>query len=132
MPKEKAVGRPHGVHRVKRHACSRGYRGHGVVPPNRLLLSVVERNIIDVTKSENSSKKIFLFVMSIMLCAQRSRKRTIISSFKLRRRSFLNVEIMFFFTFELVEHSSMEKRRRRKNNAKSGHFPRLLLPLVHL
>ncbi|AWW06075.1 MAG: hypothetical protein [Microvirus sp.] len=34
-----------------------------------------------------------------MLCAQRSRKRTIILSFELRRMSFSNVKIMFFLHF---------------------------------
>ena len=58
-----------------------------------------------------------------MLCARRSRKRTIILSFELRRRSFSNVKIMFFFTFPLVEHSSWRSVRSTKNMQSRVTFP---------
>ena len=58
-----------------------------------------------------------------MLRARRSRKRTIILSFELRRRSSLNVKIMFFFTFPLVEHSSRRSVRSTKNMQSRVTFP---------
>lgn len=58
-----------------------------------------------------------------MLCAQRSRKRTIILSFELRRRSLSNVKIMFFFTFSMVEHSSWRSVRSTKNMQSRVTFP---------
>lgn len=67
-----------------------------------------------------------------MLCAQRSRKRTIILSFELRRRSFSNVKIMFFFTFSMVEHSSWRSWRSvrsTKNMQSRVTFPDFSSPL---
>ena len=58
-----------------------------------------------------------------MLCAQRSRKRTIILSFELRRRSLSNVKIMFFFTIPLVEHSSRRSVRSTKKMQSRVNFP---------
>lgn len=58
-----------------------------------------------------------------MLCAQRSRKRTIILSFELRRRSLSNVKIMFFFTISLVEHSSRRSVRSTKKMQSRVNFP---------
>ena len=58
-----------------------------------------------------------------MLCAQRSRKRTIILSFELRRRSLSNVKIMFFFTIPLVEHSSWWSVRSTKKMQSRVNFP---------
>ena len=71
MPKRKPSVEPPEAHWVKRHACSRGYRGHGVVPPNRQLSLILERNIIDVATSENLRRQIFLVVTFIILCDHR-------------------------------------------------------------
>ena len=56
-----------------------------------------------------------------MLCAQRSRKRTIILSFELRRRSFSNVKIIVFFhisvcrTLKQVRLAKPAKTQKRVN-----------------
>lgn len=64
-----------------------------------------------------------------MLCVRRSRKRTIILSFELRRRSLSNVKIMFFFTFSMVEHSSWRSVRSTKNMQSRVTFPDFSSPL---
>lgn len=50
-------------------------------------------------------------------------------SFELRRRSFSNVKIMFFFTFPLVEHSSRRSVRSTKNMQSRVTFPDFSSPL---
>ena len=91
----------------------------------------IEHTIMGVTESENSSLENFPF--RNVYYGMRSAKQKMDTKFFVENgeATFSKGKFLFIFTFELVEHSSMEKRRSRKY-AKSGKFPRLLLPLVHL
>lgn len=78
--------------------------GYRAASPNRQLSLIIERNIIDVTQSENCTHV----------------------NFRLCDVYYVLFHIFYGRTLKLA------KRAEHEKYAKSGYFPRPLLPLVHL